>query len=77
MRECQAMSRCPGWGDGPDDWLEECHDCQRRTVAGGDLMMPPAIVVFWCENYEPPDRPEDQRLRELDRRLQGDSEAGA
>ena len=77
MRACQAMSRCPGWGDGPDDWLEECHDCQRRTVAGGDFMTPPAIGVFWCENYVPPDRPEDQRLRELARRLQGDSEAGA
>lgn len=77
MKEGQAMSRCPGWGDGSADWLEECHDCQRRTVAGGDLMTLPAIVGLWCENYEPPDRPKDQRLRELARRLQGDLEAGA
>lgn len=59
-------ARCPGWGDGPDDWLDECHDCQRRTAPPGEQgMIPPAIVTLWCELYIPPDRPEDQRLREL------------
>jgi hypothetical protein len=67
-------ARCPGFGDGPEDWLEECQDCQRRAASweGQGLLpgLPPAIVVFWCEAYIPPDRPEDQRLREL-ARLQG------
>lgn len=59
-------ARCAGWGDGPDGWLEECHDCQRRTSPGGENhMAPPQIVTLWCESYIPPDRPEDQRLREL------------
>jgi hypothetical protein len=57
-------ARCAGWGDGPEDWLEECHDCQRRTApAGGQQHHPPSIVAFWCEDFIPPDRPEDQRLR--------------
>lgn len=74
------VARCPGWGDGPDDWLDECHDCQRRTAPAGeqgmipqarmalrkrDGSLPPQIVTLWCETYIPPDRPEDQRLREL------------
>lgn len=64
-----GFARCPGWGDGPEDWLEECHDCQRRTAAGGEQnMAPPQIVALWCEAYIPPDRPEDERLRELARR---------
>lgn len=55
-------ARCAGAG-----W-EECEDCQRRTAPGGEQhMQPPAIVAFWCESYIPPDRPEDQRLRELAR----------
>jgi hypothetical protein len=73
-------ARCPGWGDGPEDWLDECEDCQRRTappdqqaivptsrfaLRNRDGTLPPAIVVLWCEAYVPPDRPEDQRLREL------------
>jgi hypothetical protein len=78
--------RCPGWGDGPDDWLEECHDCQRRMEPAGygecttpdarfalqnrDGTLPPATVGLWCDSYIPPDRPEDQRLREL-AKLQG------
>lgn len=53
-----ARSAGAGW--------EECHDCQRRTSAGGENhMTPPQIVTLWCEFYIPPDRPEDQRLREL------------
>jgi hypothetical protein len=61
-------ARCEGWGDGPDDWLDECHDCQRRTaLEGNQWMTPPPIVALWCEAYIPPDRPEDQRLRELAR----------
>lgn len=63
-----TIARCPGFGDGPEDWLEECHDCQRRTAPGGELWSPPLIVALWCEDYIPPDRPEDQRLRELARR---------
>jgi hypothetical protein len=65
------IARCPGWGDGPDDWLEECHDCQRRTAPAGDYFMaPPPIIALWCEAYIPPDRPEDQRLREMAAQLQ-------
>ena len=57
------IARCPGAG-----W-EECEDCQRRTVPpGSNQIAPPPIVTFWCEFYIPPDRPEDQRLRELARR---------
>ena len=53
-------ARCPG-----TDW-DECDDCQRRTSPGGEQQMqPPRIVTLWCESYIPPDRPEDQRLREL------------
>ena len=69
-----TLQHCPGWGDGRDDWLEECHDCQHRMAPadGYGLLpgLPPAIVVFWCEAYIPPDRPENQRLREL-AKLQG------
>lgn len=55
-------ARCDGAG-----W-EECHDCQRRTSSGGENhIAPPQIVALWCEFYIPPDRPEDQRLRELAR----------
>lgn len=62
----QDIARCAGWGAGPDDWLPECEDCQRRTSPGGQLHMePPPTVTFFCEHYIPPDRPEDQRLREL------------
>ena len=49
------LPHCPGWGDGPDDWLEECHDCQRRTAAGPETLPPPPIIVFECPNYVPPD----------------------
>lgn len=60
--------RCAGWGNGPEDWLEECHDCQRRTAPpGGQQHHPPPIVAFFCEDYIPPDRPEDQQLRQLAR----------
>jgi len=48
-----TLPHCPGWGDGPDDWLEECHDCQRKT-ADGETQPPPAIIVFERENYVPP-----------------------
>lgn len=64
------ITRCDGFGDGPDDWLDECGDCQRRTAPrGADAVVapPPSIVTLWCENYIPPVRPEDQRLRELAR----------
>lgn len=70
------IARCRGFGDGPEDWLDECHDCQRRTApwgglpGGGRHMAPPPIVALWCESYIPPDRPEDQRLRELAREQQ-------
>jgi hypothetical protein len=65
------IARCPGFGDGPEDWLLDCNECQRRTAPpGGQTMAPPAIVTFWCESFIPPDRPEDQRLRML-ARLQG------
>jgi hypothetical protein len=66
------IARCPGWGDGPEDWLDECHDCQRRTAPPGEQWMdptvsalPPQIITFFCEYYISPDRPEDQRLQEL------------
>lgn len=69
MSELQELAWCPGWGTGPDDWLEECHDCQRRWADGGEKSSRPPIVALWCENYVPPDRPEDRQLRELARRL--------
>jgi hypothetical protein len=54
-------ARCPGWGDGPEDWLDECFDCQRRTNPGInselDLLpsaLPPPIITFCCEYYIPP-----------------------
>lgn len=63
------MARCPGWGGGPDDWLDECHDCLRRQASSGEqTMQPPPIVVFVCEAYIEPDSPENQRLRELAKR---------
>lgn len=77
-----AIAPCPGWGDGPDDWLDECRDCQRRMVSPAsealipmvrmalrnrDGTLPPQIVTLWCEAYIPPDQPENQRLRELAR----------
>lgn len=63
-------AHCHGFGDGPEDWLDECQDCQRRTAPGGEMhMQSPPIVALWCEYYIPPDRPEDQRLRELSKRL--------
>lgn len=77
MSEPQDLAWCPGWGEGLDDWLEECHDCQRRVADGGEMRVAdggemgsrPPIVALWCEDYVPPDRPDDQRLRELARRL--------
>ena len=27
-----TLAHCPGWGDGPDDWLDECHDCRQLEV---------------------------------------------
>jgi hypothetical protein len=67
-----TLDHCPGWGDGPEDWQEECQDCQRRTAPAeeGDSNLPPAFITLFCEAYIPPDRPEDQRLREL-AKLQG------
>lgn len=50
------IARCPGWGDGPEDWLEECLDCQRRAAPPGpNNIAPPQIIVLWCENYIEPD----------------------
>lgn len=77
----QEIAYCPGWGDGPEDLLDECHDCQRRTEAASragsdpaqvgfalrlrDGSLPPQIVTLWCDAYIPPDRPDDQRLKRL------------
>lgn len=48
------IARCRGFGDGPDDWLEECHTCQRRTAPGGERNMePPKIITFFCEYWIP------------------------
>lgn len=56
------VARCAGFGDGPEDWLDECHDCQRRTDKGaGDwisYMKPPKIIALWCEYLIPQDRGE-------------------
>lgn len=47
---------CPGFDPDPDEWLEECETCQRRTAPGGERMMaPPSIIVFGCEYWIPPD----------------------
>jgi hypothetical protein len=52
------IARCAGFGPTPDHWLDECHDCQRRTAPGGEVHMePPAIIVFFCEYHIPPDQP--------------------
>ncbi len=60
------IAHCPGWGDGPGDWLEECHDCLRRMApAGFESMPPPPIIALLCQNYVAPDPPENQRLRGL------------
>lgn len=49
------IARCPGFGPKPEDWLEECHDCQRRTAPPGpNNTAPPQIITFWCEEYIPP-----------------------
>ena len=54
--------RCAG-----TDW-EECDDCLRRTSPPGPRQIaPPLIVAFECPYHISPDRPEDQRLRELAR----------
>lgn len=66
MNLLHDIARCPGWGDGPEDWLMECNDCQRRTAPPGwQSMQPPQIITFWCEDYIPPDPPEVLRLRQL------------
>lgn len=50
------IDRCAGFGDGPEDWLDECKTCQRRTAAGGDVFMePPSIITFFCEFVIPGD----------------------
>ncbi|MBU6251213.1 MAG: hypothetical protein KGO47_08620 [Cyanobacteria bacterium REEB417] len=68
MTPSAAIARCPGFGDGPEDWLDECDDCQRRTAPpGGQTIAPPVIVALWCESYIPSDRIEDQQLRMLAR----------
>jgi hypothetical protein len=47
-------ARCRGFGKGPEDWLDECHTCQRRTAAGGEMFMkPPSIITFVCEFFIP------------------------
>ncbi len=50
------IDRCLGFGDDPEDWLDECHTCQRRTSPGGQVFMkPPAIIAFFCEFVIPED----------------------
>jgi hypothetical protein len=50
------VDRCIGFGPTPEDWLEECHTCQRRTAAGGgQFMQPPTIITFFCEFVIPGD----------------------
>lgn len=50
------IERCAGFGPTPDDWLEECETCQRRTAAGGEVFMePPSIITFFCEFVIPGD----------------------
>ena len=50
------IARCRGFGPTPEDWLEECKTCQRRTAAGGAVFMePPKIIAFFCEFVIPGD----------------------
>lgn len=55
------VDRCRGFGPTPEDWLEECHTCQRRTspwagLPGGEqFMQPPTIITFFCEFVIPGD----------------------
>jgi hypothetical protein len=48
------IERCRGFGDGSEDWLRpyECHTCQRRTAAGGEVFKkPPSAIAFFCEFF--------------------------
>lgn len=52
------IARCRRFGDGPEDWLDECFTCQRRTASGGELHTePPTIITFVCEFFIPGDQP--------------------
>lgn len=56
MTLAHDIARCRGFGDGPEEWLEECLTCQRRTAPGGEVhMQPPLIIAFFCEYYIPED----------------------
>ena len=76
------MARCPGWGDGPEDWLTDCLDCQRRTAPPVPQQITPTArmalsnrdgsppAVLWCEDYLSPDNLVVQRLQELVKQLE-------
>jgi hypothetical protein len=50
------IERCRGFGPTREDWLDECHTCQRRTAAGGEVFMkPPSVIGFFCEFVIPGD----------------------
>lgn len=48
------IARCAGFGPTPEDWLDECTDCLRRTAPGGEVHMePPSVIAFFCEYHIP------------------------
>lgn len=52
------IARCPGFGSDAEGWRDGCEDCQRRTAGGGDYvawMIPPPLVIFWCELHIRPE----------------------
>ena len=49
------IARCAGFGPTPEEWLEECQDCLRRTAPGGEVQMaPPTVIGFCCPYYIEP-----------------------
>ena len=55
------VARCAGVGNDEEGWREGCEDCARRlAVSTGDVyawMLPPPIIVFWCEPRIETDKP--------------------
>ena len=46
------IARCAGVGSDEEGWREGCEDCARRTAESTPetwWMMPPEIIVFFCE----------------------------
>ena len=55
------VARCSGVGSDEEGWREGCEDCARRLAAStSDVyawMLPPPIIVFWCESRIETEKP--------------------